>query len=348
MIELKTIKRNLIFKMPAGTSRGILTYKPSWFFVLKYAQIPGKTAIGECGLLPGLSFDDRPDYETILGKIVAEVNSKQTLDIPLDLKNLPSIRFGFEMLKKDYSTGMNKIFFKTDFTGGKYKIPVNGLIWMGDKRFMFEQIKTKLDEGWRCIKIKIGAINFEDELALIKYIRSEFNKDDVELRVDANGAFSVKEAPEFLKRLSDFDLHSIEQPVKAGQPEEMAKLCASSPLPVALDEELIGINDIEEKKELISTIKPHYIVLKPSLTGGWQASQEWIDIAGSTGTGYWVTSALESNIGLNAIAQWTATLNKGIIHGLGTGKLYKNNIKSPLVVEKGFLYYDKNKKWEQI
>jgi len=345
LIELKVIKKELIFKFPSGTSRGVMLKKPSWFFVLKDFVNKGKISIGECGLLPGLSFDDKPGYEDKLKEILNLVNSTGNLNQDFDLIKFPSIRFGMEMLKKDYFAREEKIFFETEFTKGGYSIPINGLIWMGDKRFMFDQIKSKIEEGWGCIKIKIGAIDFDEEISLLKYIRKQFTKEEIELRVDANGAFALNDALEKLKILSDYDLHSIEQPVKAGQINAMAQLCELSPLAIALDEELIGVNERNDKKLLLETIKPQYIILKPSLTGGWEASNEWIDIARSLDIGYWATSALESNIGLNAIAQWTATLERDIIHGLGTGKLYTNNIASPLVVNKGFLSYEKHKEW---
>ena len=322
--------------------------KPSWFFVVKDSQKNDKISIGECGLLPKLSFDDKPGYDEKLKEIVDKINLYQSLDIDLDLKDFPSIRFGMEMLKKDYMSKQDKILFESEFTQGNLIIPINGLIWMGKKQFMFDQVKEKINDGWKCIKIKIGAIDFDEELSLLKYIRSQFTKEDIELRVDANGAFSPSNALEKLKILSDYDLHSIEQPIKAGQLHEMAKLCEMTPLPIALDEELIGINDEIRKKYLLESIKPQYIILKPSLTGGWESSEEWIDIAKSLGIGYWVTSALESNIGLNAIAQWTVTLDKDIIHGLGTGQLYTNNIDSPLNVSKGFLFYDTRNKWGSL
>jgi len=238
-----------------------------------------------------------------------------------------------------------KILFDTDFTNGSYKIPINGLIWMGDKRYMFDQIKTKIAEGWSCIKMKIGAIDFQEELDLIKYIRSQFNVEELELRVDANGAFSPENALEKLKRLSDFHIHSIEQPIRAGQIEPMSVLCENTPIPIALDEELIGINRFDDKLALIKDIRPQYIILKPSLLGGWKASEEWIDIAKKYNTKYWATSALESNIGLNAIAQWTATLDKDLVHGLGTGQLFTNNFPSPLYANKGYLSYRKEENW---
>ena len=344
MLKLSLKKYNLIFKRPAGTSRGVLRTKPSWFFILKDSGT-GKTSVGECGLLPGLSSDDRPGYVEKLNDIVREVNRQQSLEPGINLAEWPSIMFGLEMLKKDYYSDEDKILFETDFTNGLYDIPINGLIWMGEKKFMFDQIKTKIEEGWSCIKMKIGSIDFDEELDLIKYIRSQFNVDDLELRVDANGAFSPENALEKLKKLSEFHIHSIEQPIAAGQIDAMSGLCRDTPIPIALDEELIGINNADDKSNLLKNIRPQYIILKPSLTGGWKASEEWIEIAKKYNTKYWATSALESNIGLNAIAQWTATLDKKTVHGLGTGQLYTNNFPSPLNASKGYLSYRKEKDW---
>jgi L-alanine-DL-glutamate epimerase-like enolase superfamily enzyme len=217
---------------------------------------------------------------------------------------------------------------------------------MGEKQFMFDQIKSKLEEGWNCIKLKIGAIDFEAELELLKYIRSQFSKSDIELRVDANGAFSPDNALEKLHRLAEMDLHSIEQPIKQHQWNEMAELCEKTPLPIALDEELIGIFDFAEKRKVMETIQPQYLIFKPSFIGGFKGTQEWIDLCDEFKTPWWMTSALESNIGLNAIAQWTAILDNHLPQGLGTGQLYTNNIESPLRVNGGFLTYENNGEWD--
>ncbi len=345
MLKLTVKKHELIFKQLAGTSRGTLRSKPSWFFILIDSEKHSNISIGECGLLTGLSFDDKSGYLEKLFQIVQSVNQKQSLETKIDLSEWPSINFGLEMLKKDYYSTKDKILFDTEFTNHSYKIPINGLIWMGEKKFMFDQIKLKIDEGWSCIKLKIGAIDFEEEIELIKYIRAQFGIDELELRVDANGAFLPTEAKEKMKILSDYDIHSIEQPIGAGQEYKMAELCDNPPLPIALDEELIGVIDMHKKQRLLKLIKPQYIILKPSLIGGWNSSEEWINIAKQHNIKYWATSALESNIGLNAIAQWTATLEKNLIHGLGTGQLYTNNIDSPLQASKGYLSYEKDKNW---
>lgn len=331
----------LNFKNASGTSRGILKTKETWFIIITDNN---KTGIGECGLFRGLSVDDRPDYEETLQWACnhIQLGLAKLLD---KLIEFPSIQFGLEQAFKSIASQSTFELFPSDFTTGKASIPINGLIWMGSEAFMKDQIKDKLKAGFTCIKMKIGAIDFETELALLKSIRQEFSANDIELRVDANGAFAPKHALEKLKRLSDYDLHSIEQPIKQGQFEAMATLCKQSPLPIALDEELIGVFSVTKQTEVLQMIKPHYIILKPSLIGGWQGGQQWIDIAEDNDIGWWITSALESNVGLNAIAQWTFTLNSKLPQGLGTGSLFTNNIESPLLVKNGTLRHDNNQDW---
>ncbi len=345
MIKVNYKKIDLVFKKPAGTSRGTLHTKPSWFLILKDTN-SDKISIGECSIIPNLSIDNLDNYEAKLQQIINTINNTQSLEHQFNLTEYPSIKFGYEMLKKDYHCKSDKILFESDFTNGKFAIPINGLIWMGDKDNMFEQIKLKLNDGWQCLKLKIGAIDFEEELNLLKYIRKQFDKNDLELRVDANGAFKPNEALKKLNILAKLDIHSIEQPIKAGQIKEMSQLCQDSPLPIALDEELIGIFSLEEKKKLLKQISPQYIILKPSLLGGWQESDEWINSAKQMNIKYWATSALESNIGLNAIAQWISQSNKIGIQGLGTGQIYKENIASPLVSKSGYLRYDVSNNWD--
>ena len=334
-------KYQLQFKQASGTSRGVLTYKDTWFIQLEQNYVKG---IGECGMFKGLSIDDRADFETKLAWTC------ENIDLGLEvllaaLIEFPSIQFGLEMALLSLQHTNPFELFPSDFTKGKDSISINGLIWMGDKSFMKQQIKDKLSAGFSCIKLKIGAIDFDKELELIKSIRTEFDAQTIEIRVDANGAFKPDEALEKLKRLSDYNLHSIEQPIQQGQPHEMARLCADTPLPIALDEELIGVFSVTNKALLLQTIKPQYIILKPTLVGGFKGSQEWIDLAESNNIGWWVTSALESNIGLNAIAQWTYTLQSKLPQGLGTGGLFTNNIQAPLVVDSGQLFYDLKTKW---
>ena len=334
-------KHTLQFKQASGTSRGVLTYKDTWFIELENNALKG---IGECGMFKGLSIDDRDDFEETLKWACQNIHLG--LDALLgQLVAFPSIQFGLEMAFRSLKQKLPFELFPSEFTSGQDSIPINGLIWMGESSFMKQQIKDKLEAGFSCIKLKIGALDFDKELALLKSIRDEFDAQTIEIRVDANGAFKPREALEKLKRLSDFNLHSIEQPINQGQLQEMAQLCLDTPLPIALDEELIGIFSVTNKQVLLQTIKPQYIILKPTLVGGFKGSQEWIDVAESHNIGWWVTSALESNIGLNAIAQWTYTLNNTLPQGLGTGGLFTNNVQAPLVVNSGRLFYDLKTKW---
>lgn len=341
MIKATYYKYILQFKTPSGTSRGILKNKETWFL---YISKEGKFGVGECGLFRGLSIDDRPDYEDKL-KWVCN-NIELGLDILLAKTiHFPSIQIGLEQAFLSLQSTSPYKLFVSNFTESNKAIDINGLIWMGDREFMNDQIKEKIAQGFRCLKMKIGAIDFATEVQLLASIRKEFSINDIELRVDANGAFKPSEALEKLKILSNYDLHSIEQPIRQGHYQEMALLCEETPLPIALDEELIGVFDVTKRTKMLQIIKPQYIILKPSLVGGFKESLEWIELAKKSGIGWWVTSALESNIGLNAIAQWTATLKSSMPQGLGTGGLFTNNFDSPLEVYKGGLYYNKNKNW---
>jgi len=334
-------KHTLQFKQASGTSRGVLTYKDTWFIELENNALKG---IGECGMFKGLSIDDRDDFEETLNWACQNIHLG--LDALLgQLVAFPSIQFGLEMAFRSLKQKLPFDLFPSEFTSGQDSIPINGLIWMGESSFMKQQIKDKLEAGFSCIKLKIGALDFDKELALLKSIRDEYDAQTIEIRVDANGAFKPREALEKLKRLSDFNIHSIEQPIKQGQLQEMAQLCLDTPLPIALDEELIGTFSVTNKQVLLQTIKPQYIILKPTLVGGFKGSQEWIDVAESHNICWWVTSALESNIGLNAIAQWTYTLKNNLPQGLGTGGLFTNNVQAPLVVNSGRLFYDLKTKW---
>jgi len=332
------------FKFEAGTSRGTLTQKKNYF--IKIVDNQGNTGVGEVNVLKGLSIDDREDFKENLEKLLKQFQNG-VLDENL-LNEFPSVRFALETAQKDLAGGGNKIIYPTHFSKGEETIPINGLIWMGDKTFMLSQIAEKIKNGYACLKMKIGAINFEEELEILRSIRKEFSEKDMILRVDANGAFSPETALEKLKKLSEFQLHSIEQPIQAGQYEEMAYLREQSPIPIALDEELIGIQGYAEKKKLLETLKPLYIILKPALLGGFVKSEEWIELAEKQQIRWWVTSALEGNIGLNAIAQWTSHLAYKGHQGLGTGQLYTNNIDSPLQVERGYLKYNREMSWGEI
>lgn len=336
--KIEIIPRLLHFKQPSGTSRGVYTTRQVWYLRMTSMDFPGKEAIGECAPLPDLSCDDIPGYGRILAEACREVEEHEGVLSRDSLRNYPSILFGLEMLLRQWETGSIAL-WDTPFSRGEAGIPINGLIWMGDYRQMLERIKEKMKAGFRCIKLKIGAIQFEEELELLRHIRKHYSPKEIELRVDANGAFSPTDAMDKLKRLSELDLHSIEQPIRAGQWKEMAHLCAESPLPIALDEELIGINEPKRKEMLLDAIRPQYLVLKPSLHGGFSGGEEWIKNAGSREINWWITSALESNIGLNAIAQWCATFKNALPQGLGTGLLFTDNVEMPLEIRKDCLWF---------
>lgn len=328
----------LDFKRPSGTSRGILTTKETYFLFIEHNM---KTGVGECGLFRGLSFDDRLDYTDKLEWLCENIHlGKDALWEAL--REWPSLQFGVEQAFLSLENENPFTLFPSRFTDGQKAIPINGLVWMGALHFMKEQIDEKIGQGFTCIKLKIGAVSFDEELKLLAYIRSHFSPEMIEIRVDANGAFDKSEALCKISQLSEFDIHSIEQPIKKGQYDTMAELCLKSSLPIALDEELIGITDYSHKQNLLEKIMPQYIILKPSLVGGFRGSEEWIKIADQMGIGWWITSALESNIGLNAIAQWTFKLENNMPQGLGTGGLFTNNFETSLVVKNGHLWCEKN------
>ncbi len=332
----------LHFKKPSGTSRGVLLDKETWFLILADGH---KKGIGECALFRGLSADDRPGYEAKLRWACENIHLGKTKLLET-LKEFPSIQFGLETAFLSLEGNSPFEIFPSGFVSAQSPISINGLTWMGSEADMHRQIDQKIEEGFRCIKLKIGAIGFEAEYRLLKSVRKHFSSKEIELRVDANGAFPPTDALQKLNRLAELEIHSIEQPIKAGQAESMAQLCQSTKIPIALDEELIGVFDREAKSQLLKTIRPQYIILKPALTGGFSGAQEWIDLAESNGIGWWVTSALESNIGLNAIAQWTYTLKNTLPQGLGTGSLFTNNFDSPLTAGEGKLWYDLSKNWD--
>ena len=332
----------LNFKRPSGTSRGVMNTKETWFIILEQ---DGKKGIGECGILRGLSIDDRPDYEEKLQWTCANIHLGKDL-LWEALLEFPSIQFGVEMAFQSVASETPFLLFPSEFTIGKEAMEINGLVWMGDEAFMKQQIEEKLAEGFRCIKLKIGAIDFDKELHLLRFIRQHFTPGQVEIRVDANGAFSLDLALYKLLQLTEFELHSIEQPIAKNNTDSMAELCKVSPLPIALDEELIGVFNEEDKEKLLIKIKPKYIILKPSFVGGFRGTQQWISLAEKHKIGWWITSALESNIGLNAIAQWTFLQRNLMPQGLGTGGLYTNNFDCPLTVLNGELWYKKEVNWD--
>ncbi|MCA1747017.1 MAG: o-succinylbenzoate synthase [Bacteroidales bacterium] len=438
MLKFDYIKIPLKFLQPAGTSRGVLHEKDSWFVRVTDPDNPELSGIGECSLIPGLSPDSISSFEQQLkavcdtvenivpgqksapGKVNHQEKSwtssekgrtlidndhatsekdRTSLDkdrtppekyqqpparskpsdadrhrlnpkhsahgkdsswilkgssltaeelIGIDLSDYPAIRFGLETALRDLQQGGKRLLYPSDFTSGTTGIPINGLIWMSHKQEMLSRIAEKLDQGFKVLKMKVGALSFDDELEILRAVREEHPPSRLELRLDANGAWQPNEALDKLKVLSKFGIHSVEQPIAAGAPEAMARICINSPVPIALDEELIGVQAPEQKEQLLAAIKPHFIILKPSLLGGFAASEEWIGLAEKQGTGWWITSALESNIGLNAIAQWTTTLNTSLPQGLGTGSLFANNVPSPLTVTGSRLFYRPEKSWNLL
>ena len=344
MIKASYSKRTLIFKQPAGTSRGVLMQKDVFYLFLNEFENPPKSGIGEIAPIPGLSPDTLPELENKIQIFVQKINNEELFG-ENEFEGFPAVKFGYETALAGLHAESPVLLYPSEFTCGKSGIPINGLIWMGSKEFMLQQIEEKLASGFTCLKLKIGAIDFESEIEILRSIRDRFPADHLEIRIDANGAFSRENALKKLKKLAKFELHSIEQPIKPGQIESMQKLCAKTPLPVALDEELIGISSLDDKVKLLDQIHPQYIILKPTLIGGIKAAEEWISLAQEREIGWWVTSALESNIGLNAIAQWTATLGNSNFQGLGTGTLFTNNIESPLYVSNGFIFYNPEKNW---
>lgn len=343
MLQVFYKKYILKFNSPGGTSRGILYEKPSWLIKIWDNQYPQNIGIGEISLIPKLSIENEEIVERELKKL--KQNPEKYLLEPIAY---PAIRFGIETALQDLKTGGKRVLYPSDFTKGKEGIKINGLVWMGSKAEMLERIKEKINQGFECIKIKVGAIDFDEELDLLKFIRKHFNKDSLELRVDANGAFDSKNALYKIDQLSKYNLHSIEQPIKQRQWEQMAEICKKTSLPIALDEELIGIKTFSKKTALLETIKPQYVVLKPSFIGGLKETKEWSQLAKKHNVDWWVTSALEANIGLNAIAQWTYQFGEKIAQGLGTSSVFSNNIKSPLEVVGQKLYLSTNRKWSSI
>lgn len=340
-MKIDVEERVLHFKQPAGTSRGVYTERRIWLVRMSDGSSVG---MGECAPLPDLSCDALEPYiyNKVLGDFCRQV--EQTGEIPYeDLRDYPSMLFGLETAMLNLRRGC--LLFDTPFANGKQGIPINGLVWMGSYEEMLQRMEDKLAQGFRCVKLKVGAIDFEHELDLVKRIRERFSHHEVELRLDANGGFKPEDALYRLELLSQYAIHSIEQPIKQKQWAKMAELCRDAPLPIALDEELIGVNDPEIKRQMLRIIKPAYIVLKPSLHGGMMGCREWIDIAREEGIGSWITSALESNVGLNAIAQFCSEVyGDGITfpQGLGTGQLFTDNIPMPLEIRGDKLWISRN------
>ena len=345
MIKARWIERTLNPRFELGTSKGPIHARTVWYLIAWNEDQPQLKGIGEAALFPGHSKEFPADVKLKLTELCERTDNWAERAMT-DLVDAPSVRFAVEQCLHDLEAGGTKTLFPSDFTLGKRGIPINGLVWMGDKRTMKQRIREQIDDGYTTVKMKIGAIGIDDELELLRDVRKEFGADDVILRVDANGAFSARQSPDVLKRLAELQVQSIEQPIAPGLYEAMEELCANSPLPIALDEDLIGLNTHDAKTDLLDHVKPQHIVIKPSLVGGWNATREWIELAKARGIGWWITSALESSIGLNAVAQFTATLNVSTAQGLGTGKVYANNIPSPLRAERGFLRYRPEEEWD--
>jgi o-succinylbenzoate synthase len=332
-------KYRLRFKKPAGTSRGPLRTKTVFFIRLADRRRPERIGLGECAPWPGLSIDDRPDFEEQLAGVCDQLNRGHS-PAGLELADFPALAFGLEMAWLDWQRGGIRQIFENDFSLRRKPIPIHGLIWMGPPADMLQQVHHKVSLGHTCIKLKVGALDFGAECALLAKIRRHYPPEQIELRLDANGAFTPDIALERLEKLAQFHIHSIEQPLKPGQWPALAALCARSPIKIALDEELIGISSPARQKELLAAIKPDYLVLKPALLGGLAAADAWITLARRAEMGWWVNSALESNIGLNGLSQWVSARNPTTVQGLGAGQLYTNNIPCPIKPVRGALVYD--------
>lgn len=352
MLTLHYSRRPLRFNFPARTSRGSLTEHVAWYLHLHDTRQPGVVGLGEAAPLAGLSPDYGPGFEARLHALCTGFNRRALSNLaPDEVPHLveatwPALRFALETALLDLRHGGRRLLYDTPFSRGETGLPINGLVWMGDAAFMREQIQKKLAEDYSCLKLKIGSLDFATELQLLREIRAVAGPDELTLRVDANGAFAPAEALARLEALSPFGLHSIEQPIAAGQWPAMARVCRESPVPVALDEELIGVPD-GQAAALLTAIRPAYIILKPTLLGGLRAAHRWLTTADQLGIGWWLTSALESNVGLNAISQFAGQyVTDGFPQGLGTGQLYHNNVTAPLRIQAGALHYNPRGTWE--
>lgn len=318
-MRVSIARHRLHFKQPSRTSREVLNHKDVWYVKLTDPST-NRTGVGECAVFPGLSCDWTPEYEQRLIEICQAIKNGDNPEI----ESYPSIKFGIE-------SAMTQIGGEHQgWTSGDVSFTINGLVWMGSEEEMTKRVEEKIAQGFGCVKLKIGGIDFDRELAILRSVRKSFSKNTIEIRLDANGAFTPENALKRLDQLARFDIHSIEQPIRQHQWTQMRTVCAESPIPIALDEELIGINSGDAKARMLDAIQPAYIILKPTLCGGLSGSDEWITLATERNIGWWATSALESNVGLNAIANWLAGYNPSLPQGLGTGALYTNNIPSPL------------------
>lgn len=345
MLHARWIEHALQARFPLGTSKGTLHQRTVWYLLAWDDQRPDVVGIGEAAPFPGHSLEFPAEVRTKLVELCLHTHDWQQR-LCSDLIAVPSVRAAVEQCLRDLEVGGTKELFPSEFTLGRRGIPINGLVWMGDKATMRDRIRSILANGYRVVKLKIGALDWAEEHALLKEVRNTFPARELELRVDANGAFDARTVMPVLQQLADLEVQSIEQPIAAGRYELMADLCATSPVPIALDEDLIGLHQHDARTALLDAVKPHHIVIKPSLVGGWQATQEWITLATARGMGWWITSALESSIGLNAIAQFTATLPFDRAQGLGTGGVYLNNIAAPLEVAHGALHFRPEHAWD--
>jgi o-succinylbenzoate synthase len=345
MYSAKVYQHDFIFNTPGGTSRGVLTTRPGWIVEVFETACPHVRGLGECCIIPKLSLDDCPELPMKIEEVSQCINDYAN-NYNESLVEWPSLRFALETAFLDLAMKGQRLLFPSAFTQGTEGIAINGLIWMGQPEYMRQQIERKIRDGFNCLKMKIGAIDFVQELAILKEIRNRFPVDQLELRVDANGAFTIEDVWDKLDVLHRLNIHSIEQPIRQGQWHQMAEVCKNSPVSIALDEELIGITSPVVMRQLLETICPQYIILKPGLLGGFSVCRQWISLADELGIGWWITSALEGNIGLNAIAQWTYTLNSAMPQGLGTGQVFSNNFPSPLTIRQGKLYHQNDMQWD--
>lgn len=338
-------KYTLYFKKPAATSRGALHSKETYFLFLRDPNDPTRFGLGEASPLPGLSRDGGPGFEERVAEVCRRLNQGAS-PAALDVSDWPALAFGLETALLDWQEGGTRRLFDTAFSRGEASLPTHGLIWMANQAGMLQQIQAKVAQGFRCLKLKVGALDWAEELALLVDIRRAYSPEQIELRLDANGAFTAENALDRLHALAPFAIFALEQPLKPGQWPALAELCAASPIPIALDEELIGITTLADKRALLETIKPQHLVLKPALIGGFTAAEEWLNLARPRGIGWWVNSMLESNVGLNALCQWVSTLPPAVTHGLGTGQLFDNNIPARLRLEGPELRYDPTLAWD--
>ena len=344
MLQITVHPYTLHFKRPAATSRGALTTRQVYFLRAVDNEQPGVIGWGECGPMPGLSVDDRPDFGEQVQRVCQQINAGVALK-EIDLTSLPSLAFGLETALRDWQTGGQQRLYHTPFSRGEAPLATHGLIWMDTPENVLHQIETKLAQGFRVIKLKVGALPLEQECAILAAIRRVHSADQIQLRLDANGAFTPQNALDILKRFAEFAIHFLEQPIRPKQWPALAELCAHSPIPIALDEELIGVHEPQQQQALLETIRPQHIILKPALLGGFAASEAWIKRTESIGCEWWINSMLESNIGLNALCQWTSALDSGRVHGLGTGQLFTNNIPSPLQLNGPLLSLNPTTEW---